>query len=296
MDRQLLKGYGSFILSLLIFGTNGVLAHYITLGSNDIVLWRLLIGPVTLLLLFVATRHKFTFYHFRKDLVYLAISGVSMAASWLLLFAAYNYIGIGVSTVLHYVGPVIVIATSPFFFKEHIHVTTIIGILVVILGVILINLDSFGNEISTQGVIISLVSAVAFASATIFNKRCVNIAGMENAIFQMLFALVATVIFMAFTSGFDLDITSHDWMFILVLGVLNTGIALFLYFWPLRILPAQAFSVCGYLEAVSAVIFGMIFLHQSLEALSLIGSICVVGGAVFSEIFRQRRRRHGNTS
>lgn len=289
--RPTFKSYGSFLLALIIFGSNGVYAHYITLTSNQIVWWRLILGPATLFVLFLITRKHFTFYKHWRDFIQLGISGCSMAVSWLLLFAAYNYIGIGVSTVLHYVGPVIVIATSPFFFKERIHVTTIIGIVIVILGVVLINFDNFGSELSFIGVLISLVSAVAFASATIFNKRCIHIVGIENVLFQMLFALVIVSFVVGFSSGFKMDLKPSDWPPLLALGILNTGIALFLYFWPFRQLPAQAISVCGYLEAVSAVVFGILLLHQDLSVLAFVGSACVIGGAVFSEIGRQRRRK-----
>ena len=48
--------YGKFISSVLLFGSNGIVASHIALGSHEIVLWRTLIGSLFLLAVFTAVR------------------------------------------------------------------------------------------------------------------------------------------------------------------------------------------------------------------------------------------------
>ena len=61
------RSYIKYLLSLIIFGTNGILADMISLSSYEIVFLRTLIGTVFLLLLFFIGRRKFTFHRNSRD-------------------------------------------------------------------------------------------------------------------------------------------------------------------------------------------------------------------------------------
>ena len=50
--------------------------------------------------------------------------------------------------------------------------------------------------------------------------------------------------------------------------------------------PVQTVSVVGYLEPVSAVLFGTVFLHQVLEPAAWAGAALILGGAAFAELYR----------
>jgi hypothetical protein len=47
--------YVKFISAVLLFGSNGIVASHVALGSHEIVLWRTLIGSLFLLAVFVLT-------------------------------------------------------------------------------------------------------------------------------------------------------------------------------------------------------------------------------------------------
>lgn len=92
---------------------------------------------------------KFTFYKKRPDAIFLAVSGVAMGASWMFLYEAYQQIGIGLSSILYYCGPVLVMALSPLLFHEPLTVHMGIGFSTVLIGIFLVNgnLFSEGNTI-----------------------------------------------------------------------------------------------------------------------------------------------------
>jgi uncharacterized membrane protein len=69
-------------------------------------LLRTLIGSLLLLVLFLSARRRFTFLDNKRDLIYIGISGIAMGASWMFLYEAYAQIGVGVSSLLYYTGPV----------------------------------------------------------------------------------------------------------------------------------------------------------------------------------------------
>ncbi len=79
------KSYLKYLAGLLLFGSNGVVASYIDLSGYEIVLLRSVLGIALLLVLFFITGHRFTALRHKKDLMFIALSGIAMAADWLLL-------------------------------------------------------------------------------------------------------------------------------------------------------------------------------------------------------------------
>lgn len=99
-DSIMKSAYISYILALLLFGSNGIIASYI------------------------------------------ALSGVAMGLSWMFLYEAYNRIGVSISSLLYYCGPVIVILLAPIVFKEKLTVHKLVGLFSVFIGIIFVKWQS----------------------------------------------------------------------------------------------------------------------------------------------------------
>ena len=106
-----------YLFALLLFGSNGIVASFIALGSLRIVLLRTLIGSLLLIALFFLTGGKLTFYKHKQQFLFLAASGIAMGASWMFLYEAYARIGVGIASLLYYCGPVIVMVLSPLLLR-----------------------------------------------------------------------------------------------------------------------------------------------------------------------------------
>ena len=68
------RSYFKYILALLLFGSNGIMASFISMNSYEIVLLRTLLGSLLLLAIFLLRKGKFTFYKSKKHFLYLAVS------------------------------------------------------------------------------------------------------------------------------------------------------------------------------------------------------------------------------
>lgn len=55
------KSYIKYFISLLLFGSNGIVASFIDMNSYEIVFFRAFLGSLLLLLIFLAGKGKFTF-------------------------------------------------------------------------------------------------------------------------------------------------------------------------------------------------------------------------------------------
>ena len=72
------RAYLKYLLSLLIFGTNGIVANHISLSSRQIVFMRTLIGGLFLGLVFFLSKGRLRALSDRRCLLFLLGSGVCM--------------------------------------------------------------------------------------------------------------------------------------------------------------------------------------------------------------------------
>lgn len=277
------KSYLKYITALLLFGMNGIVAGNIHLNSYEIVLLRTLLGSLLLVALLFITKKKMTWTKNKKDLIYIAVSGIAMGVSWMFLYEAYAQIGVSISSLLYYSGPVIVMVLSPLLFKEKLTAFKIIGFVAVLVGIFFVNNNTFSVNGNTFGILCGLLSAVLYAIMVIANKKATHIKGLENSAIQLIISFLTVFIFVAFKNGFSIHIDSSDWIWILILGLLNTGAGCYFYFSSIGNLPVQTVAICGYIEPLSAVLFSVILLHETMVPMQIIGAILIIGGAVFGE-------------
>ena len=281
------KSYLKFMIALLIFGSNGVIASHIPLSSHEIVLTRTAIGTVVLWLIFLLTRQRSTVAAYRKEFVFLALSGVMMGLNWLFLFESYRTIGVGLGTVACYFGPVLVMMLSPLLFRERLTWSKLLGFTAAVVGMVLCNGRIVAAGHSVWGLTCGALAAITLAALVILNKKAPHITGLENTAWEMTFAFLTVAVFVGVKQGYGfVSAIGATWPWVLILGAVNTGFGCYLYFSAIGRLPVQSVSVLGYLEPLSAVVFAMIFLREAMTPLQLLGAACILGGAVFAECYK----------
>ncbi len=284
------KSFVKYIFALLLFGSNGIVASNIHLNSYEIVFFRTLIGSILLLLMFLLSGGKFSFKKHKKDLLFISVSGIAMGLSWMFLYEAYSRVGVSVASLLYYTGPVIVVALSPVLFKERLTKFKITGFAAVLAGIFLIN-GGQSTELDFYGIICGLLSAVTYAVMVSSNKMSRNISGLENSLIQLAISFLTVAVFVGFKTGYKISAEPHDWVWILILGLINTGLGCYLYFSSIGSLPVQSVAICGYIEPLSAVVFSLIILKESLNLSQIIGAVLIIGGAVFSETVKSKKEQ-----
>ena len=290
-DFEMIKNKAIFkyIAALLLFGSNGIVASYISLSSYEIVFTRTLIGSLSLALIFIFTRQKVQFGTDKSHFLYLAISGIAMGTSWMFLYEAYAQIGVSIATLAYYCGPVIVMILSPMIFKEKMTAAKLIGFLAVLLGMLCVNGRALLQGSVSWGLIFGIFSAFAYAFMVIFNKKALSIIGLENSMWQLIISFLTVAIFLSLKQGFSINIPSENLLPILFLGIINTGVGCYFYFSSISDLPVQTVAIGGYLEPLSALLFSAAFLGEALGFVQIVGAVLILGGAAFGELFRQQQ-------
>ena len=285
------KSYLKYLSSLLLFGSNGIVASYILLNSHEIVFLRTFIGIIFLLCLFLLSKQKLQAFVNKKDSIYLIASGISTGISWLFLYQAYTEIGVSLATLACYCGPIIVILLSPLIFNERLDIYKISGFIIVFTGMIFVN----GSELSQTGISFGLVcgilSAVTYSLMVIFAKKVKTINGLEYSFIQLISSFLIVAIFLGLKQGFYIPKLTENIFPVLFLGVINTGIGCYLYFSSIKELPAGTVAICGYLEPLSALFFSAIFLNERLSFIQIIGAILIIGGAIIAELSKYLKEK-----
>ena len=284
--------YLKYLTALFLFGSNGIVASHIALSSYEIVFFRLSLGSLFLLLLCLATKQNLNFRRYPRDLFLNILSGMAMGASWLFVYEAYVQLGVSIASLLFYCGPVIVMALSTVIFGEKLSKNKISGFIAVIIGIFLINGQELSHSANLWGLFCGSMAAVTYALMIIFNKKVEHITGLANSMVQLFAGLLVGIIFLAIKGGLTLDIDSTSWFWILILGLVNTGLGCYLYFSPMNVLSVQTVAVCGYLEPLSAVIFAAVFLHEQMELVQIIGAVLIIGGAVYCELSGSKTKNY----
>lgn len=108
---QLSRGVWQMSLAMIISGSIGAFVLLSGLPVIDVVFWRCLIGAVTLLLFILLSRQPFSRLT-RLTLALAVLGGVALVINWLLLFAAYSRVSIGMATVVYNTQPFMLVLLS----------------------------------------------------------------------------------------------------------------------------------------------------------------------------------------
>ena len=287
------KAYLKIIAAMLIWGTLGIFTRFIGISSGEMVLFRVVIGGFTLLLVYLFSRNHSAGRNIRRAAPLLLLSGVVMGFNWLFLFEAYKYTSVSIATVAYYCSPIIVMLLSPLFFKERIAPLRVMGILCCIIGLVLITGTISTSSSTFKGFGFGLAAAALYACVTLLNKCVKGVSGIEITLIQLLGAFIVMLPYCLVRGGGTIALPQsvQGAVCLIVIGVVHTGLALFLYFSSLQTLSAQSAALCSYIDPGSALVFSALFLNEKLSFVQIIAAVLILGGALFGELFSPNSAR-----
>lgn len=277
--------YGMYLLSMLIFGTNGYVVSHISFHGSQVVLLRTLIGGPVLTLL-VLLRGGFDRASVRAEAVPLLLGGAALGFNWVALFEAYRMLNVSLATLIYYVGPMLILLLSPVLFREKLTGRKLAAVCIVGVGLVCISGSIAFGGLNTAGLLTAIVSALFYASLIAFNKRITRTSGLQTAAIELDVAFLVVLVYVLLTVGLPRP-TAADLPYIAVIGLVNTGLAYLLYFSGLQKLPGQSVALMSYVDPVSALLFSAVLLHETMTPVQLVGAALIIGGAMFGELRRR---------
>ena len=274
--------------SMFIFGTIGIFVRYIPLPSSVIAMMRAFIGTLMLLGFMLLGKGKMDFSAIKKNFVRLAASSIMMAINWILLFEAYRYTTVATATLCYYMSPIILVALSPMIFKEKLSAKKLVCILTALLGMVFVSgvIDGGGIKLSEmKGIIMGLLAACFYAAVVITNKTIKGIPSFDRTIMQLAIAAIVMLPYNAVTGSLSaMELGGIVLPMLLIVGIVHTGLAYWMYFGSMEYLKSQTLAILSYVDPVVAVLLSALLLKEPMGILSIIGAVLILGAAVVSEM------------
>ncbi len=284
--------YLKLILSMIIFGSIGLVVAYIPLPSVMIVGFRALIGTLCVGLMLIFRRKPINKAAIKKNLFLLLVSGVALAANWILLFESYDHTGsVAVSTLCYYMAPVFVTVLSPLILKERLSAVRVVCTAVAVAGAVLISGASMKEPLVFKGIAMALGAAALYATVVLLNKKMTHLPAQETTFFQLLIAAVVTLPYALTKYSSAITLTSNWVIPMLILGVVHTGLAYLLFFGAANRLPAQSTAVLSYIDPVTAIVLSTAVMHQPMDAYETAGCAMILIAALIGEWCGAKRKR-----
>ena len=282
------------VSAMLIFGTIGLFVKNIDLTSSEIALVRGVIGGIVLIIVSLLTKHKVSFKDVKENLLLLLLSGGAIGLNWIFLFQAYKYTTISNATLSYYFAPVFVMLLSPLILKEKLTLKKILCVACAMLGMMFIVGNSGGvaeGRNDFLGISYGLAAAAFYASVVLMNKFLKNLKSLETTYIQLILAAVVLMPYVFTVEGFNIfRMPVSSIPYILILGVVHTGLAYLLYFSSLKELKGQTIAVMSYIDPISAVIISAIFLRERMGVLQIVGGILILGSTLISELTKSKEK------
>ncbi|MFP4075555.1 MAG: DMT family transporter [Halochromatium sp.] len=283
-------------LAALFWGLSGGIGGILMADGWDAFVVSFYRGAIGLLcvLLWLALRPRRSGLANRWLWFWSAIAGFGVAGNFAFYFVSIAQGSVAVAATLMYCAPVFVYLVSFVLKLERPTLLKFAAILVVMLGIGLLTqiYDIGASGVTPIGVGAGLLAGLSYA-VFIFGFKYAAPHGSPQAILAIAFAVLAIVLVgVILIRPGDVDQTmavvalnTPDWPLFAALGVLGAGLSFVLYLIGLRQTAPAVASIVAMVEPVTASLFGVVVLHESLVIAQMIGMALILATVTAMSVF-----------
>lgn len=275
-------------LSVLVWGTTFVSTKILInhgLSPVEILLYRFVLAYVCLL----AVYHKKLWADNWKDELLMCLSGLSGGS---LYFIAENTaLGITLASnvsLLICTAPIFTILLARVFYKEPLQRKLLYGSLIALIGVGMVVLNgSLILQINPLGDLLTLTAAILWAFYCLLMKRLGESYPTLFITRKVFFYGIASLLlyFCFFPPKFAFELLSSPVVYfnLLFLGIVASLLCYLMWNVAVRALGASKAANYIYIIPLVTLLTSAIFLSETFTVVSLIGTVCIIGGVYLAE-------------
>ena len=211
-----------------------------------------------------------------KKVFIIALFGAVLTT--LLLYSSYQYIAVGTATTLHFLYPLFVTLICHFIYRDSMRKTQIIALFISLVGVaFFINL----NDLSAiQGIVMALISGFTFSIYLVGIEKfgVSNMHSYKLSFYIAMWVCICLVIVNLFTGQFNFDQPLLSYGLMVIVAILAQFVAVVMLKEGIAIIGSSLASMFSMAEPVSSVIFGAIFLSESITIMQIVGCVMIMIG------------------
>lgn len=274
------KGIIYVLISALIYGFTPVLCSMTyDLGNTPLTLTFFRSFFVLPVLTVLMKKDDISMKIGRDELVKVFIIALFGAVfTTLLLYSSYQFIAVGTATTLHFLYPLSVTLICHFVYHDKLRKKQIIALVVSLIGVgFFIDLNDLGM---IQGIVMALISGITFSIYLVGIEKF-GLSKMNS--YKLSFYIAACVcvcliIINLFTGQFNFDQPLLSYGLMVIVAVLAQFVAVVTLKEGIAIIGSSLASMFSMAEPVSSVIFGAMFLAESITIMQIVGCVLIMFG------------------
>ncbi|MBO4914652.1 MAG: DMT family transporter [Oscillospiraceae bacterium] len=299
MKKETTRARLCLIASMSIFGTIGILRHYLPVPSGFLAMFRGLAGTLFLLLVDRVRGRQLSRKAVSQSLLPLCVSGVLMGLNWILMFEAYRFTSVATATLCYYMAPVFTLLAAPFVLHERLTLRKIICVAAALFGMFLVSGAAYSGSSGSSGiagVLCALGAAVLYAAVVLMNKRICGVPASDKTIVQLGTAGVVLIPYVLLTGELSqVELTPSVAVLLLVAGLVHTGLSYSLYFASTDYLPAHTLALLSYLDPIIAVLLSALLLREPMSPLQGLGAVLIIAAAAVAELPEHKGKQKETT-
>lgn len=274
-DRTVSLSTTFVVLAALCWGLSGGIGGILTAQGWDPVVVSFYRGVIGLLfvLVWLAVRPRGSGLASRRLWFWSAIAGVGVAGNFGFYFISIAEGSVAVAATLMYSAPVFVYLVSFTLKLERPTLFKWAAIAMVMLGVVLLTgiYEIGAGDVTLIAAGAGLLSGLSYA-VFIFGFKYAAPHGSPQAILVIAFAvLVIILIGLSDADQAMAVLNTSSWPLFVVLGVLGAGLSFIFYITGLKHTAPAVASIVAMVEPVTASLFGVVVLNESLATLQIVG-------------------------
>jgi len=268
--------------SVLLFGGTALFSKLIGLSALDITVYRTGVAAIVLFILLTLQKKQITLAS-AKDYSVAILLGVVVGIHWVTYFAGMQMAGVTVGIIAFFTYPVITVFLEPLLSRSKISrkpkVKDIVVAVIVLIGIFLLIPEiNLGNQ-ATLGIATGILSAFFFSLRNILHKNYFShYSGPHTMLYQ---TLVAFLMLGLFIDVPPMEVTKHDWLLIVLVGVVFTAMPHALFASSLRHLSATTAGLISCLQPLYGGVLAFLLLNERVNVLTVIGGLLVISAALF---------------
>ena len=264
--------WGSSFLFLRLLVVDG-------LEPLQIVSIRMFVAAIFIAPFFLNKLRKHSFYY--HGFSFLLIGILNTALPFSLFSYASLQLGAGSLSILQATVPIFTALLLFSLYRGEFSWTKLIGVLVGFFGLFILVGPS--SSLDTFSGILCIVASLSYAVSGIYLAKTPD--DMNNSLIGMGSIVVGAIIMLPFiftgTSSI-FEISSKSWLYLFILGVINTSLAYVVFIKLIkRIGPINA-SFVTYLVPLSSISLGILFLNETLSFVMVLGGFLILLGVFFA--------------
>jgi len=273
-------------LAAVLFGLTGVFGELMQSNAAVITLGRAVFAVAALALFARASRRPMVRGMTARKLAVLAAAGLLLALHWVTFFVSVKAGGIAIATLGFASFPAFIALIEALALRQPIARAEWAMLALVTVGLLLVTPSFDVSDRGVVGLLWGLVSGFSFAMLAVANRyAAAGIDALQVAAWQN---LTVALLLLPFAAQPLIWAPAMDWLWLVLLGVVCTGLSHYLFVASLMVLNARSAGLVIALEPVYAIVFAWILFAQTPTLRMLGGAALIVAAIVWSGLRKGR--------